>query len=113
MANYIHSIKVGEITYDIGMKNAVHFHGIANISNFYSNAACTTAATNANIGDDFLWTKGLSIVINGGDPSETQPSDIAEVHLGCMIIPSRVGETTATSYEYVCVEIISGEGTAN
>lgn len=87
------------------MKNAVHFHGITSISNFYSNAACTTAATDSNIGDDFLWTKGLTM--------STSEREITDIHLGCMIIPSKIEESTATSYEYICVEIVSGEGTAN
>ena len=43
MANFINKIKIGEVTYNIGMENALHFDGLALIGTWFVDAACKTA----------------------------------------------------------------------
>ena len=95
MANFINSIKVGTTTYSIGMENAIHFDGLSVISTWFSDSACKTAATVADLGNDFLYYNKAAI----GD---------AVVTKGCMYIPTSDDAGTATGYELVCVDLKDG-----
>lgn len=93
MANFINKIKIGNAEYNIGMANAIHFEGTALVGTWFSDEACTTAATVADLKKDFLYYNAAKI----GD---------ATVEPGCMYLP--LDGTANTGYELVCVELADG-----
>lgn len=93
MANFINKIKIGNVEYNIGMANAIHFEGTAVVSTWFSDSACTAAATVADLKNDFLYYNAAKI----GD---------AVVEPGCMYLP--LDGTSNTGYELVCVELADG-----
>lgn len=93
MANFINKIKIGNAEYNIGMANAIHFEGTALVGTWFSNEACTAAATVADLKKDFLYYNAAKI----GD---------ATVEPGCMYLP--LDGTANTGYELVCVELTDG-----
>ncbi len=93
MANFINKIKIGNAEYNIGMANAIHFEGTALVGTWFSNEACTAAATVADLKKDFLYYNAAKI----GE---------ATVEPGCMYLP--LDGTANTGYELVCVELTNG-----
>ena len=93
MANFINKIKIGNAEYNIGMANAIHFEGTALVGTWFSNEACTAAATVADLKKDFLYYNAAKI----GE---------ATVEPGCMYLP--LDGTANTGYELVCVELTDG-----
>jgi len=89
MANYINKVQIGTNTYDIGMKNAIHFHGMVFSSQF----------SNYSTGKDELTHTGSTMALKDGTTFD--------VEVGCMVLIDEGSSTTPkpTNYEYVCVEV--------
>lgn len=96
MANFINKIKIGEVTYSIGMENALHFDGLALIGTWFVDAACKTAATANDLKESqgFLYYNAATIGAKA-------------VTVGCVYIPATgtASAMVATGYELVCVEV--------
>lgn len=96
MANFINKIKIGEVTYSIGMENTLHFDGLALIGTWFVDAACKTAATANDLKESqgFLYYNAATIGAKA-------------VTVGCVYIPATgtASAMAATGYELVCVEV--------